>query len=68
MKDGIISKKEYLQLKAEYDRQIGEVEISICSYEKEASLILESRSSLYEWIREFKDYQNIQTLDRNAAV
>lgn len=68
LKDGIISKKEYLQLKAEYDRRIGEAETSICSYEKELDLFLESKSSLHEWIREFKEYQNIQTLDRNAAV
>lgn len=68
LKDGIISKKEYLQLKAEYDRRIGEAETSICSYEKELDLLLESKSSLHEWIREFKEYQNIRTLDRNAAV
>lgn len=68
LKDGIITKKEYLQLKAEYDRRIGEAETLIRSYEKETSLILESRSSLHEWARAFKEYRNIQTLERNAAV
>ena len=56
LKDGIITKKEYLQLKTEYDRRIGEAEMLIRSYEKEASLILESRSSLHEWARAFKEY------------
>ncbi len=68
LKDGIITKKEYLQLKTEYDRRIGEAEMLIRSYEKEASLVLESRSSLHEWARAFKEYRNIQTLERNAAV
>lgn len=68
LKDGIISKKEYLQLKAEYDRRIGEAEGLLRSYENEARMLLESKSSLHEWVRAFKEYRNIQTLDRNAAV
>lgn len=68
LKDGIISKKEYFQLKAEYDRRAAEAEAFICSYEKEAKLLLESRSSLHEWISGFKEYRNIQSLERNAAV
>lgn len=68
LKDGIISKKEYFQLKAEYDRRIAEAEAFICSYEKEAKLLLESRGSLHEWISGFKEYSNIQSLSRNAAV
>ena len=32
LKDGIITKKEYLQLKTEYDRRIGEAEMLIRSY------------------------------------
>ncbi len=68
LKDGIISKKEYFQLKAEYDRRAAEAEAFICSYEKEAKLLLESRSSLHEWVSGFKEYSNIHTLTRNAAV
>lgn len=68
LKDGIISKKEYMQLKAEYDRRIGEAETAIGSYEREMKLILENKSSMHEWIRDFKQHRNIQSLDRNAAV
>lgn len=68
LKDGIISKKEYFQLKAEYDRRCAEAEASICSYEKEEKLLLESKGSLHEWISGFKEYRNIQSLSRNAAV
>lgn len=68
LKDGIISKKEYFQLKAEYDRRCAEAEASICSYEKEEKLLLESKSSLHEWVSGFKEYRNIRSLSRNAAV
>ena len=68
LKDGIISKKEYFQLKAEYDRRAAEAEAFICSYKKEEKLLLESRSSLHEWVSGFKEYSNIQSLSRNAAV
>lgn len=68
LKDGIISQKEYLQLKAEYDRRISEAETAVGSYEREMKLILENKSSMHEWIKEFKQHRNIQSLDRNAAV
>lgn len=38
LKDGIITKKEYMQLKAEYDRRIAEAETAIGTYEKEVRL------------------------------
>lgn len=68
LKDGIITKKEYMQLKAEYDRRIAEAETAIGTYEKEVRLILDNKSSMHEWIKEFLRFQNIQTLERNAAV
>lgn len=68
LKDGIISKKEYMQLKAEYDRRIAEAETAISAYEREMHLILDNKSSMHEWIKEFLKYQNIQKLERNAVV
>lgn len=68
LKDEIISKKEYVQLKAEYDRRIAEAEDAICSYEREVKLILDNKSSMHEWINDFKKYRNIQSLERNAAI
>lgn len=38
------------------------------SYERELELILENKSSMHEWIEEFKKYRNIRSLDRNAAA
>lgn len=68
LKDGIISKKEYMQLKTEYDRRIEEAESAIRAYETEVKLILENKSSMHEWIKDFKKYKNIQSLERNAVA
>lgn len=68
LKDGIISKKEYMQLKAEYDRRIEEAESAIRAYKTEMKLILENKSSMHEWIKDFKKYKNIQSLERNAVA
>ena len=68
LKDGILSQKEYLQLKKEYDRRIGEAEAAILSWEREKKLILENKTDMHDWIREFKQYRNIRSLDRNAAA
>lgn len=68
LKSGLICKEEYLQLKAEYDRRIAEAETAMGSYERELELILENKSSMHEWIEEFKKYRNIRSLDRNAAA
>lgn len=47
LKGGILSKKEYLQLKAEYDRRIAEAEEAVRTYQKEVKLILENKSSMH---------------------
>lgn len=68
LKDGILSQKEYLQLKEEYDHRIREAETALLSYEQERKLILENKTGMHGWIREFKQYRNIRSLDRNAAA
>ena len=68
LKDGIITKKEYAQLKEEFDRQAEEAESAIHSFEAEIHLILENRGSRQEWIRRFREYKNIDRLDRNVVV
>ncbi|MCI8276072.1 MAG: recombinase family protein [Lachnospiraceae bacterium] len=67
-KDGILSRKEYLQIKEEYDRRIGEAEGTVTSYEREKEMILEKKTDMHDWIRKFKQYRNIRSLDRNAAA
>lgn len=67
-KDGILLKKEYMQLQAEYERRIQKAEAAVNAYEREKKLLLENKSSMQEWIGEFKKYRNLQKLERNAAV
>lgn len=68
LKDEIITKKEYTQLKEEFDRQVEEAEAAILTFETEIQLLLENRGSRQEWIRRFKEYKNIDHLERNVAV
>ena len=57
-----------MQLKEEYDHRIREAETALLSYEQERKLILENKTGMHGWIREFKQYRNIRSLDRNAAA
>ncbi len=67
-KDGILTKQEYVQMKQEYDRKLEESENALRSYRNELKLLKEDKGSRQEWIKEFKKYENLTALDRNAAA
>lgn len=67
-RDGILTRQEYLQMKQEYDCQIRASEDALRSCEHELRLLKEDRGSRQEWIAEFKKYENITVLDRNAVA
>lgn len=68
LKDGIISKEEYMQLKQEYDRRIAEAEQAVASYVREQDLILDNKGNMGEWVRQFRQHENIGSLDRNVVA
>lgn len=68
LKDGIISKEEYMQLKQEYDRRIAEAEKAAAACMREQDLIIDNRGSLSEWTEHFRQYGNIGELDRNVVA
>lgn len=68
LKDGIISKEEYMQLKQEYDRRIAEAEKAVAVCMREQDLIIDNRGSLNEWTGHFRQYGNIGELDRNVVA
>lgn len=68
LKDGIISKEEYMQLKQEYDRRIAEAEKTVAVCMREQNLIIDNRGSLSEWTEHFRQYGNIGELDRNVVA
>lgn len=67
-KDGILTQKEYVQMKQEYDRQIEVSVQALQSYEHELELLKNNKGSRQEWIKEFKKYENITVLDRSVVT
>ena len=68
LKDGIISKEEYMQLKREYDRRIAEAEQAAAACMREQDLIIDNKGGIGEWAEHFRQHENIGALDRNVVA
>lgn len=68
MMDGLISKSEYLELKAVYDQKIQEAQAAETKLKEEFEHLLDNRPAHREWIERFKQHQNITELTRHIAV
>ncbi|MDE6233927.1 MAG: recombinase family protein [Lachnospiraceae bacterium] len=67
-KEGILSKKEYVQIKEEYSCQAAISERAVNSYEHELELLKNNKGSRQEWIKAFKKFENITELDRAVVI
>lgn len=67
-KGGLISKEEYLALKEKFDRQLGQLEVSIAHIKQEIEQYKDSPSTENQFIEHFLKYQNIDTLTREMVV
>lgn len=68
MADGIISREEYKEFHAGYERRINEKKHQLAKLQEERSQALENGSGNVEWIEQFMRYQNITELDRECIV
>ncbi|MDO4649601.1 MAG: recombinase family protein [Eubacteriales bacterium] len=68
MADGIISKEEYLEFRAGYDRKIASAQKSIVQLQDERTQAIRNNEEEVPWIQMFKQYQNITELHRNVLV
>ena len=68
LKDGILDKMEYQNLKMEFNRRMEEAEEAIAIYEEEKKKILDNKSSRYEWMNYFQKYHELEHLTREVAV
>lgn len=66
--DGLIDRQEYLELKALYDTKMQEAETAKLKLSDELDDILQNRTDEAVWIQMFKQYQNIEQLNRRIAV
>ena len=68
MADGIISKEEYLEFRAGYDRKIQARQHSLIQLQEEREQTVASNQRNVTWIELFKQYKNITELQRAVIV
>ncbi|MEY8518223.1 recombinase family protein [Lachnospiraceae bacterium 29-84] len=68
LKDGIVSKEDYAELYEGYNNKRKTAEEAVRKLSHEIRNVLEAKTDKYEWLRYFKEYQNISRLSRMAAV
>ena len=69
MRDGILSKEDYLDIRGQYDERIAAALTAQNQIRKEIDLFLaDSTSPQQQWIQEFVKYRNLQELNRCVAV
>lgn len=66
--DGIITREDYAAFGRRYDLKAREAEQAILSLEQEIERLVEGRSGEQKWIAYFKQYQDIEELNRKLAV
>lgn len=68
MKDGLISKGDYLDIKREYDDRLDTQEMALTQIQKEIDMFLNDSSKPQQWIHDFMEHRNISALTRMIAV
>lgn len=68
MRDGILSKEDYLDIKEQYEMRISEAQLAEEQIRHEINLYIENGNAPQRWIQEFLDHRNIQSLTRIVAV
>lgn len=68
MKDGIVSKEDYVELHEAYSQKRDMAEDAVRKMKQEIKDILESNTDKYQWLDYFAEHQNIDSLTRNVAV
>lgn len=68
MKEGILSKEDFLDIRNQYDARISDAMLAQEQVRREINLYLQNGNAPQQWIQEFLEYRNIQTLTRMVAV
>ena len=68
MKDGVITKEDYVELHAAYEARGKEAQEAAGKAEREIRAGLEGDEDKYRWISYFKEYRDIGELTRNVVV
>lgn len=66
--DDVITKEEYLEYKAEYDRQSQQIQDAIIRQKEETKKLFSKMQEKQQWIDEFLKYQDCRQMDRKMLV
>ncbi|MCD8150521.1 MAG: recombinase family protein [Clostridiales bacterium] len=68
LKDGLLDKEEYLELKAEFNRRIIDAKSAIENLQKQIDDLTCNCSERYAWMKYFRDFGELKELTRWAAA
>ena len=68
MGDGIISREEYSELKQTFLQKMETSKRTRHESEEKRKRMMSSEMSTQQWVEEFKQYRNIQTLNRKVVI
>ena len=68
LKEGIVSKEDYAELYEGYNNKRKKAEDAVRKISRTIQDVVDAKTDKYEWLRYFKEYQNISGLSRTAAV
>ena len=68
LKEGIVSKEDYAELYEGYNNKRKKAEDAVRKISRTIQDVIDAKTDKYEWLRYFKEYQNISELSRTAAV
>ena len=68
LKDGVLSKKDYTDIRDQYDARIADALLAQEQVRREMDLYLQNGNAPRQWIRDFLEYKNITALTRRVAV
>lgn len=68
MKDGLVSKEDYIDIGTQYEERIKNAEQSKNQVRKEMDKLISNTSEQQIWMQEFIEHKNLTTLSRTAAV
>lgn len=68
MKDGLVSKEDYIDIAAQYEERIKTAELSKIQIRKEMDKLISNTSEQQVWMQDFIAHKNLTSLSRMAAV
>ena len=68
MKEGIVTKEEYIELRASFSEKRNGAEAEIHRIDNEIADILDDKSDKFRWLKYFIDHKNLESLTRGAVI